>query len=229
MYYQGRKQKMTDSRVVYTMTKVGVHMGYNIIELTTKYRQYSRPDQKYFKNLYESESTCYTFCKDGLDYNKHGNLCQCCQTSVEDAIQQLDRFLNGVYYIFTYDEYFKEVSKHTSSHGFGYSINMLKSFCKRHKNGDLRDKAIVEERLTDVNYHTLCGFFADGDYDGAMQNIIEDHTPTYSYMVKVRKKGCEIPDREEFDYIIHQAIEKYFKDNPNKFKDYEVVDVKASE
>ena len=80
-----------------------------------------------------------------------------------------------------------------------------------------------------MNYHTLCGFFADGDYDGAMQNIIEDHTPTYSYMVKVRKKGCEIPDREEFDYIIHQAIEKYFKDNPNKFKDYEVVDVKASE
>ena len=60
-------------------------------------------------------------------------------------------------------------------HGWGFSKNMLmyqlRKYRKAYKENDYRTMAMVEERLTDANFHTECSFLIDKDFEGFKQAV----------------------------------------------------------
>jgi hypothetical protein len=53
---------------------------------------------------------------------------------------------------------------------WGFSRRMLMDLLRRYRKaydaGDVRKMALYEERLTDANFHTECGYLVDKDFDG---------------------------------------------------------------
>jgi len=49
--------------------------------------------------------------------------------------------------------------------GYGLSNNQLKKLIKEHKDGDEYKKALIEYRLTDINFHSDVTLMMLGKYD----------------------------------------------------------------
>lgn len=60
--------------------------------------------------------------------------------------------------------------------GWGFSKEMLLRIEREHKKarkaGDERRAAMLEERLTDANFHTECAYLSDGDYEGYKRCVL---------------------------------------------------------
>lgn len=59
--------------------------------------------------------------------------------------------------------------------GWGFSKNMLicilRKYRKAFKENDYRTMAMIEERLTDANFHTECSLLIEKDFEGFEQAI----------------------------------------------------------
>ena len=80
-------------------------------------------------------------------------------------------------YILTNKDY-DEIVRLNKRNGWGFSIAMLMRACREHKKayetGDERRVAMIEERLTDANFHSECSFLSEHDYDGYKKFIKEE-------------------------------------------------------
>lgn len=72
---------------------------------------------------------------------------------------------------------YKQIVALNAKHGWGFSKQMLMNLLCRYKKayeaGDERSMAMMEERLTDANYHTECGLLADKDFEGFKRAVKE--------------------------------------------------------
>lgn len=79
-------------------------------------------------------------------------------------------------YQLTEKEY-KAVAAMNARYGWGFSRRMLMDLLRRYRKayaaGDVRRMAMLEERLTDANYHTECEFLMDKDFDGFRSAVRE--------------------------------------------------------
>ncbi len=69
------------------------------------------------------------------------------------------------------------ISRQNARNGWGFSKSMLLYQLRKYKaayqSGDLRTMAMVEERLTDANFHHECNFLCQKDFDGFVKSISE--------------------------------------------------------
>lgn len=84
-------------------------------------------------------------------------------------------YRNGKSYNFSDDEYNREVSDYNSRHGYGFSSRDLTELAKKHYEGDDRTKAILEERLTDANYHSYQRILSEDDYEAFESEMNKDY------------------------------------------------------
>lgn len=84
-------------------------------------------------------------------------------------------YRNGKSYNLSDAEYDREISDYNSRHGYGFSSRELTDLARQHYEGDDRTKAILEERLTDANYHKYQKALADDDYEQFEAHMNEDY------------------------------------------------------
>ena len=79
-------------------------------------------------------------------------------------------------YQLTEKEY-KAVAAMNARYGWGFSRRMLMDLLRRYRKayaaGDVRKMALYEERLTDANFHTECGYLQGKDFDGFRSAVRE--------------------------------------------------------
>lgn len=72
---------------------------------------------------------------------------------------------------------YKQISALNAKYGWGFSkqmlMNLLRRYRKAYEAGDERSMAMMEERLTDANFHTECGLLADKDFEGFKRVVKE--------------------------------------------------------
>jgi hypothetical protein len=69
-----------------------------------------------------------------------------------------------------------EIRAYSAKIGWGFNETSIRELFKRYMEGDLKEKAKVCYLLEDCNYHTLCGFLAEGKVAEA-KNWIDDEFP----------------------------------------------------
>lgn len=84
-------------------------------------------------------------------------------------------YRNGKSYNLSDDEYNKEISDYNSRHGYGFSSRELTDLAKQHYEGNDRTKAILEERLTDANYHSYQRALEQDDYEAYESEMNKDY------------------------------------------------------
>lgn len=62
-----------------------------------------------------------------------------------------------------------DVSGNSASREWGMSARMIDALIDRHKNGNAAMKKVVEEQLTDMNFHTLSKYLNKGDYKNSLK------------------------------------------------------------
>ena len=70
---------------------------------------------------------------------------------------------------------YRQISALNAKNGWGFTkqqlMNLLRRYKKAYAEGDERRMALIEERLTDANFHTECGLLADKDFDGFEREV----------------------------------------------------------
>lgn len=79
-------------------------------------------------------------------------------------------------YVLTEKDY-AEIVRQNKRNGWGFSKSMLLRLCNEHKKayetGNERRMAMLEERLTDANFHYECRFLSERDYEGFKKAVKE--------------------------------------------------------
>jgi len=63
------------------------------------------------------------------------------------------------------------ISAENAANGWGYDKKAVMDFIERHRKGDEHEKAAIDYRFEDVNYHEICRCLDKGDYDGAIAHV----------------------------------------------------------
>lgn len=74
-------------------------------------------------------------------------------------------YRKGRSYELSDSEYDRKVSGYNAKHDWGFSREDLTKLTEKHYKGDDRTKAILEERLTDANFHKFSEALSDDDYE----------------------------------------------------------------
>ena len=82
-------------------------------------------------------------------------------------------------YVLTEKDY-DEIVRQNRRNGWGFNKAMLLRLCNEHKkayeSGNERRMAMLEERLTDANFHYERGFLSKRDYEGFKKAVKEWQT-----------------------------------------------------
>lgn len=84
-------------------------------------------------------------------------------------------YRQGKSYNISDDEYNRKVSDYNSRHGWGFTSKELTDLAKQHYEGDDRTKAILQERLTDANYHSFEKALDEDDYERFESHMNEEY------------------------------------------------------
>lgn len=148
---------------------VGQYNGFFIYRIVTEVRQWDRFYRCYTDRIVQ-ERISYRFSK-----KENGPLFECYRDSFEDIINCIDEFISGNVYYMTETDRRKYITNPNNDCGWAFNKEDCIRFLKDHKNGSIRTKYIIEERLEDANFHTFCGLLSKREYYKAMKYIEEDY------------------------------------------------------
>lgn len=185
------------------------YKGYDIIRVTTTYFHRSIFSCEY-TSLVDRVYKKYTFCKTGLS-NRPSQLYDAYADTCEKCCECIDEFLKDDSLYFTAEEREKWVHKPNRKNGWGFSYDSIMRLMRQHQKGDKRIKRLLEDRLTDANFHSYCSLISDGKYKEFEELAARDLTITECYYleVKVLRKGIKDPKR--FEEGLSKVISDYFK------------------
>ena len=181
--------------------KVDTYKGFSIIEVLATHHWYNSFEHRYeMSRQYETKKERYfEFCKEG-DENRPMQAYTCSFDEIGKCKCGIDEFLKDNSIYFTEAEREKYVYAPNRKCGWGYGYNSLMQIMREHIKADKRMKILLEDRLTDANFHTDCSFLCRGDYKG-----FEEHAAnTYRF-------------REKFEIITNTARKRL--KNPEELKD----------
>jgi len=76
---------------------------------------------------------------------------------------------------FLADEEMDKLKELNVKNGYGLSRSHMKKLCREHKSArfaeDYKAMALIEYRLTDINFHSFCGLLNQGEYKKALEYI----------------------------------------------------------
>ena len=156
--------KLTQKRVMET------YKGFSIIRLKiTEYWYFGG----HYRNIVDKKYIKYQFCKEGEEHRPS----QYYSTSfdnIEECKKAIDNFILDDCLYFTEDEINKYVYRPNHKNGWGFTKKMLLRLLNDWKKADKRIKILYEDRLTDANYHTLCGILCEEGYEKAKEWVYKD-------------------------------------------------------
>jgi hypothetical protein len=79
-----------------------------------------------------------------------------------------------------------------------------------HKKADKRIKILLEDRLTDANFHGESGLLSKGDYEGFAKFVKEHYPFREKFEIITLTPSRRIKDPKRFEEGIAKAVEEYF-------------------
>jgi len=192
-----------------------LYKGYRVIKVIDIDYHRSIFNPQYFdKDWIERKEVHFDFCKEGnekrpsQDYNAWAK-------TIAECKECIDKFLKDDSLYFTAEEREQYVYKPNRKNHWGFGYNSLMKLMREHQKATKRIKILLEDRLTDANFHSECGYLSNGDYEGfekcaaelsPFNEKFEVYTHTLRKRIKEPKKLIEGLNKVIDDYLASQGI-----------------------
>ena len=187
---------------------IAEHRGYSIIKVTELTYHRSLWGDGYDRHWIDKKEIYYRFCAIGEE--KRPSCDYMIQSKdVLSVRERIDSMLDKGEVILTHGEYQKYVKGPNIKNDYGFSLQELLKLMEKHKNGDSKTKYIIEERLTDANYHSECGLLCE-NYDKFKDYVLKKHAlkekfEVYTFTEDVKR----ITDPKRFEEGLAKVISDY--------------------
>lgn len=198
--------------------KKDTYKGFSIIYVLAVHHWYNNYNRCYeMSRQYETKrEVYYEFCKEG-DENKpsHAYTPYPYAKSVEECKECIDKFIEDDSIYFTDAEREKYVYAPNRKNHWGFNYDSLMKLMREHQKATKRIKILLEDRLTDANFHSECGYLSKGDYDGfeelaakecKFNEKFEVYTHTMRKSIKDPKKLTDGLNKVINDYLASQGV-----------------------
>lgn len=187
--------------------RVAIYKGFDIIKVTTEYYHKSIWGDGYDSKWVEKRETHFDFCKEGND-TKPSQAYECWASNIAECKECIDNFIKDDSIYFTAEERQKYVKKPNERCDYSYGYDSLMKIMREHQKADKRMKILLEDRLTDANFHSACGYLTDEDYEGFEKFVADDCKFHEKFEVYTHTKRKAIKDPKALEMVIKSAIDE---------------------
>lgn len=202
----GKTDGITRSR-----SKVETYRGFSIIRVVAIHHWYNEYNRCYeMSRQFEiKREVYYEFCNEG-DENRPSQAYDC-KAKKEEIKGCIDKFIEDDSIYFTYAEREKYVYQPNRKNDYGFGYNDLMKLMREHQKSRKRIQILLEDRLTDANFHSECGFLCTGDYEGFKKFVAEQFQFREKFEVYTSTKCKRLKDPQALRDLIEQAINETFE------------------
>lgn len=200
------------------------YKGFSIIRVVAVHHWYNNYSKCYeMSRQYETKREIYyEFCKEG-DENRPSCAYDSTSKSVAEAQENIDKFIADDTLFFTDAEREKYVRKPNHKCDYAYGYDSLMKLMREHQKAPKRIQILLEDRLTDANFHSACSYLAKCDYKGFEEFVANDCKFREKFEIYTHTKRKRIKDPKRLEAHIQSAIEEYFKEHKMDVGDTSVV------
>lgn len=191
-------------------SQVSAYKGFSIIQVTEIEYERSIFDSSRYSDWPKSKEVHYDFCKEG-DEKRPSQHYGAWASTIKECKECIDNFIKDNSIYFTAEEREKYVYKPNHKCDYRYGYDSLMKIMREHQKADKRMKILLEDRLTDANFHSEAGFLAEHDYDGYTELVKRDYPFKEKFEVYTFTECKPIKDPQRLEAHIKSAIEEYFK------------------
>jgi hypothetical protein len=162
-------------------------------------RQYETKREGYYEFCKEGDENCPSKAYVIYPYPK----------SVEACKECIDKFIEDDSLYFTDAEKEKYVYQANKKNDYGFSYESIMKLMREHQKGSKRMKILLEDRLTDANFHSACSYLCRGDYDGFEKFVAKDLPLREKFEVITSTLRKRIKNPKELEDGLNKVIEEY--------------------
>ena len=189
-------------------TPLEVYNGYRIIKVTEIEYERSIFDPSRYSDYPKSKEIHYDFCKEGNE-KKPSQHYGSWASNVKECKECIDNFIKDDSIYFTTEEREKYVHKPNRKCDYGYGYDSLMKIMREHQKADKRMKILLEDRLTDANFHSACGYLAAHDYEGFENFVANDCKFNEKFEIYTHTMRKRIKNPKSFEDGLKKVIEDY--------------------
>jgi hypothetical protein len=187
--------------------RVTNYKGFDIIQVTEIRYHKSIWGDGYDSKWIDNKETHYDFCKEG-NGTKPSQAYECWASNIAECKECIDNFIKDDSIYFTAEERQKYVKRPNEKCDYGYGYDSLMRIMREHQKADKRMKILLEDRLTDANFHSACGYLKDEDYEGFEKFVADDCKFNEKFEVYTHTKRKAIKDPKALEMVIKSAIDE---------------------
>jgi len=184
------------------------YKGYTIIQVIEIEYERSIFDPSRYSDWPKRKEVHYDFCKEG-DEKKPSQHYGAWASNVKECKECIDNFIKDDSIYFTAEEREKYVHKPNKKCDYCYGYDSLMKLLKEHQKADKRMKILIEDRLTDANFHSESGLLANGDYEGFIALVRKDYPFNEKFEVITATECKRIKDPKQFEDGLAKVISDY--------------------
>ena len=185
-----------------------IYNGYRIIKVTEIEYARSIFDPSCYSSWPESKEVHFDFCKEGNE-KKPSQHYDAWASTIKECKECIDNFIKDNSIYFTHEEREKYVYKPNQKCNWGYGYDSLMKLLKEHQKADKRIKILIEDRLTDANFHSESGLLAEGNYEGYIELVRKRYKFREKFEVYTETECKRIKDPKQFEEGLAKVIGDY--------------------
>lgn len=189
-------------------SKVDTYKGFDIIKVVTEYYHRRLYGGGYDPHWIESREHYFEFCKDGEE-NRPSQAYSITAKNIAECKEGIDKFLEDDTLYFTDEEREKYVYKPNRKCQWAYGYDSLMKIMREHQKATKRIKILLEDRLTDANFHSEAGYLAQGDYEGYIALVRRDYKFREKFEIYTATECKRIKDPKQFEEGLAKVVEEY--------------------
>ena len=185
--------------------------GFTIIKVTNIEYERDIFNPSRYSKWPKSREIHYEFCKDGEE-NRPTQHYNSWASNVAECKECIDNFIKDDSIYFTAEELEKYVYKPNRKCQWGYGYDSLMKIMREHQKATKRIKILLEDRLTDANFHSEAGYLAQGDYEGYIALVRRDYKFNEKFEIYTATECKRIKDPKQFEEGLAKVIEQYLEE-----------------
>ncbi len=189
---------------------IDTYKGYTILKIIKK--KHSRRLFGYgFIPYSYSREEYYIFCKIGNE-KRPSQYYEVGARSIEEVEKRIDEFIEDDTTAFTEDERNKYVVSPNRKCDYRYGYISLMRIMREHKKSSKRKQILLEDRLTDANYHHESYLLSEYKYDEYAEYLKDNYKfrEKFEILTETECKRLENPEEvaKELEKIINEYLSK---------------------
>jgi len=199
-----KNDSRTKRRVVET------YKGFDIIKVIVEYFHKSFYGYEYDDDWVDRRTVYFDFCKEG-EGKKSSQAYSVYAKNISDCKECIDKFIEDDSLYFTDEEVRKYVTKPNHDCGWAYGYDSLMKLMKQHQKADKRMKRLIEDRLSDANFHSEAGFLSQEDYVGFTDLVRKTYKFCEKFEIYTETMGKRIDNPKGLEEGLKMVINDFLK------------------